>query len=46
MCLRLAQGLSPNNLSRFQLLELAKDFPWRARELEQAEAGPAADSAD
>jgi hypothetical protein len=37
MCLRLIQGLSPSNPSRFQLLELAKAFYWRARELEQAE---------
>jgi hypothetical protein len=41
MCLRLIQGLSPNNPGRFQLLELAKDFYWRARELEEAEPHPA-----
>jgi hypothetical protein len=41
MCLRLAQGLSPNNPGRFQLLELAKDFHCRARELEQAESSRA-----
>jgi hypothetical protein len=35
VCLRLAQGLSPNNPGHFQLLELAKDFHWRARELEE-----------
>jgi hypothetical protein len=35
MCLRLIQGLSPNNPGRFHLLELAKAFYWRARELEQ-----------
>jgi len=46
MCLRLTQGLLANNPGRFQLLKLAKDFHWRARELEQAEAGHAADSAD
>jgi hypothetical protein len=28
MCLRLIQGLSPNNPGRFQLLELAKAFYW------------------
>jgi len=37
MCLRFVQSLSPNNPGRFQLLELAKDFHWRARELEEAE---------
>ena len=36
MCLRLIQGLSPNNPGRFQLLELARAFYSRARELEQA----------
>jgi hypothetical protein len=38
MCLRMIQGLSPNNPGRFQLLELAKAFYWRARELEGAES--------
>jgi len=37
MCLRFVRSLSPNNPGRFQLLELAKDFHWRARELEEAE---------
>jgi hypothetical protein len=46
MCLRLAQGLSPNNPGRFQLLELAKDFHWRARELEQAEPRRSGDSSE
>jgi hypothetical protein len=43
MCLRLAQGLSPNNPGRFQLLELAEDFGRRARELEGAEPRPSQD---
>ena len=46
MCLRLAQGLSLNNPGRFQLLELAKDFYWRARELEQAEPRRSDDSSE
>jgi hypothetical protein len=46
MCLRLAQGLSPNNPGRFQLLELAKDFYWQARELEQAEPRRSDDSSE
>ena len=46
MCLRLIQGLSPNNPGRFQLLELAKDLYWRARELEQAEPRRSDDSSD
>jgi hypothetical protein len=46
MCLRLAQGLSPNNPSRFQLLELAKDFHWRARELEETESRVAIKSSE
>jgi hypothetical protein len=46
MCLRLAQGLSPNNPGRFQLLELAKDFYRRARELEQAELRHSDDSSE
>ena len=46
MCLRLIQGLSPNNPGRFQLLELAKDFYWRARELEEAEPRRAGDSSE
>jgi hypothetical protein len=37
MCLRWALSLSPSNPSRFHLLELAKSFHWRARELEEAE---------
>ena len=41
MCLRFAQSLSPNNPGRFQLLELAKDLYWHARELEQTEPHPA-----
>jgi hypothetical protein len=32
--LRLADGLSSNNLGRFQLMELAEDLMKRARELE------------
>ena len=46
MCLRLIQGLSPNNPGRFQLLELAKAFYWRARELEQVGPRPADDSSE
>jgi hypothetical protein len=46
MCLRLIQGLSPNNPGRFQLLELAKDLYWRARELEEAEPRMAGDSSE
>ena len=46
MCLRFAQSLSPNNPGRFQLLELAKDFYWRARELEEVEPRRASDSPD
>ena len=46
MCLRLIQGLSPNNPGRFQLLELAKAFYWRAQELEQAEPRRADDSSE
>jgi hypothetical protein len=34
MCLRLADGLSLNNPSRFQLLRTAEDFRQRAKELE------------
>jgi hypothetical protein len=37
MCLRIIDGLSPTNPGRFQLLELARAFYSRARELEQAE---------
>jgi hypothetical protein len=37
MCLRIIDGLSPSNPGRFQLLELARAFYSRARELEQAE---------
>ena len=43
MCLRLIQGLSPSNPGRFQLLELAKAFYWRARELEAAKSYRAED---
>jgi hypothetical protein len=43
MCLRLAQGLSQNNPGRLQLLELAKEFHWRAREIEEAEPRPSED---
>ena len=46
MCLRFIQGLSPNNPGRFQLLELAKDFYWRARELEEAEPRRAGDPSE
>jgi hypothetical protein len=46
MCLRLIQGLSPNNPRRFQLLELAKAFYWRARELEQGEPRRADESSE
>ena len=46
MCLRLIQGLSPNNPGRFQLLELAKAFYFRARELEQAEPGRGDESSE
>jgi hypothetical protein len=46
MCLRLIQGLSPNNPGRFQLLELAKAFYGRARELEQAEPPHADESSE
>jgi hypothetical protein len=35
-CLRLADGLSLNNPSRVQLLELAQDFNRQAQELEAA----------
>jgi hypothetical protein len=34
MCLRLADGLSLNNPSRFQLMQMAEDFRQRAKELE------------
>jgi len=34
MCMRLADGLSLNNPSRFQLMDLADDFLERAKELE------------
>jgi hypothetical protein len=37
MCLRIMEGLSPSNPGRFQLLELARAFYSRARELEQGE---------
>jgi len=38
LCLRLAEGLSPNNPGRFQLMDLAQDFKERAEELERREA--------
>jgi len=34
LCLRLADGLSLNNPSRFELMRLAEDFGKRAKELE------------
>jgi len=34
LCFRLADGLSLNNPSRFQLMDLAEDFRERAKELE------------
>jgi len=34
MCLRLADGLSLNNPSRFQFMRMAEDFRQRAKELE------------
>ena len=34
LCLRLADGLSPNNPGRLQLMNLADDFLKRAKELE------------
>ena len=34
LCLRLADGLSLNNPSRFELMRLAEDFRKRAKELE------------
>jgi len=34
MCLRLADGLSLNNPSRFQFMRMAEDFKQRAKELE------------
>ena len=38
LCLRLAEGLSPNNPGRFQLMHLAQEFKERAEELERLEA--------
>jgi hypothetical protein len=38
LCLRLADGLSLNNPSRFQLMNLAYDFREKAKELEAQEA--------
>jgi hypothetical protein len=38
LCLRLADGLSLNNPSRFQLMDLAKDYRRRAKELEMKAA--------
>ena len=34
MCLRLADGLSLNNPSRFQFMRMAEDFRQRAKKLE------------
>jgi len=34
LCFRLADGLSLNNPSRFQLMRMAEDFRERAKELE------------
>lgn len=34
ICLRLADGLSLNNPSRFQFMRMAEDFRQRAKELE------------
>jgi len=34
VCLRLADGLSLNNPSRFQFMRMAEDFRQRAKELE------------
>jgi hypothetical protein len=38
LCLRLADGFSLNNPARFQLMDLAEDFPKRAKKLEAEEA--------
>ena len=38
MCLRLADGLSLNNPSRFQFMRMAEDFRQRAKELEALDA--------
>jgi len=38
LCLRLADGLSLNNPGRVQLMEQAKDFRERAKELEAQDA--------
>src|SRR6516162_11312950 len=38
LCFRLADGLSLNNPSRFELLQTAEDFENRARELEAQSA--------
>ena len=34
LCFRLADGLSLNNPSRFELMQMAEDFEERAKELE------------
>ena len=34
LCFRLADGLSLNNPSRFQFMQMAEDFKKRAKELE------------
>jgi len=38
LCFRLADGLSLNNPSRFQLMKMAEDFKKRAKELEAQSA--------
>jgi hypothetical protein len=40
ICLRLANGLSWNNPSRSELLDLAEDFDRRAQELEAHPTSP------
>src|SRR5215470_18363491 len=39
LCFRLADGLSLNNPSRFELMKMAEDFKKRAKELETKNAG-------
>jgi hypothetical protein len=38
LCFRLADGLSQNNPSRFELMQMAEDFEKRAKELEAQSA--------
>ena len=38
LCFRLADGLSLNNPSRFELMQMAEDFEERAKELEAQSA--------